>query len=74
MGSFPRKTPYILYYVLLVINLLLLSYNCIVERKTLVRKHLQRFITKSIATHISTFTEHDTEKSVTIDPMHTHCT
>jgi len=36
-----------LYYVLLVIYLLLLSYNCIVERKTLVRKHLQRFITKS---------------------------
>ena len=28
----------------------------------------------SIATHISTFTEHDPEKSVTIDPMHTHCT
>jgi uncharacterized protein YcfL len=28
----------------------------------------------SIATHISTFTEHDAEKSVTIDPMHTHCT
>jgi hypothetical protein len=25
----------------------------------------------SIATHISTFTEHDAEKSVTIDPMHT---
>ena len=52
----------------------MLSYNCIVERKTLVRKHLQRFITKSIAKHISTFTEHDAEKSVTIDPMHTHCT
>jgi dTDP-4-dehydrorhamnose reductase len=29
---------------------------------------------KRIATHISTFTEHDAEKSVTIDPMHTHCT
>jgi hypothetical protein len=28
----------------------------------------------SIATHISTFTEHDAEKSVTIDPMHTQCT
>ena len=28
----------------------------------------------SIATHISTFTEHDAAKSVTIDPMHTHCT
>jgi len=28
----------------------------------------------SISTHISTFTEHDDEKSVTIDPMHTHCT
>jgi hypothetical protein len=51
-----------LYYVLLVIYLLLLSYNSIVERKTLVRKHLQRFITKvSIATHISTFSEHDAE-------------
>jgi hypothetical protein len=28
----------------------------------------------SIATHISTFTEHHAEKSVTIDPMHTQCT
>jgi hypothetical protein len=28
----------------------------------------------SIATHFSTFIEHDAEKSVTIDPMHTHCT
>jgi len=26
----------------------------------------------SISTHISTFTEHDAEKSVTIDTMHTH--
>ena len=28
----------------------------------------------SIATHISTFAEHDGKISVTIDPMHTHCT